>query len=60
MTNKDNIVITGTGIITSLGIGKAETLKKLKAGQRVIVPSDISKPSIATCLRARCNTVTSS
>lgn len=38
MTNKDNIVITGTGIITSLGIGKAETLKKLKAGQRVIGP----------------------
>ena len=39
MTNSDqNIVITGTGIITSLGIGKAETLEKLKAGQRVIGP----------------------
>ena len=39
MANSDhNIVITGTGIITSLGIGKAETLKKLKAGQRVIGP----------------------
>ena len=34
----DNIVITGTGIITSLGVGKAETLKKLKAGQRGISP----------------------
>ena len=39
MANSDhNIVITGTGIITSLGFGKAETLKKLKAGQRVIGP----------------------
>ena len=35
MEKSDNrIVITGTGIITSLGIGKAETLKKLKAGQQ--------------------------
>jgi len=39
MTNTNqNIVITGTGIITSLGIGKAENLKKLKAGQRVNGP----------------------
>jgi len=34
----DNIVITGTGIITSLGVGKEENLKKLKMGQRVIGP----------------------
>ena len=34
----DNIVITGTGIITSLGVGKKENLKKLKMGQRVIGP----------------------
>ena len=39
MANTDkNIVITGTGIITSLGIGKAETLEKLKSGQRSIGP----------------------
>ena len=39
MEKSDNrILITGMGIITSLGIGKAETLKKLKAGQRVIGP----------------------
>ena len=39
MEKPDNrIVITGMGIITSLGAGKAETLKKLKAGQRVIGP----------------------
>lgn len=34
----DNIVITGTGIITSLGAGKDENLKKLMAGQKVIGP----------------------
>lgn len=33
-----NIVVTGTGIITSLGVGKEETLRKLKAGQRAIGP----------------------
>jgi len=38
MANKDNIVITGTGIISSLGAGKEETLKKLRAGQKVIGP----------------------
>lgn len=34
----DNIVITGTGIITSLGAGKDENLKKLMSGQKVIGP----------------------
>ena len=38
MANKDNIVITGTGIISSLGAGKEETLKKLRTGQKVIGP----------------------
>ena len=38
MANTDNIVITGTGIISSLGVGKEETLKKLRAGQKVIGP----------------------
>lgn len=38
MANTDNIVITGTGIISSLGAGKEETLKKLRAGQKVIGP----------------------
>ena len=38
MANSNNIVITGTGIISSLGIGKMETLQKLKAGQRGIGP----------------------
>ena len=38
MANSNNIVITGTGIISSLGIGKMETLRKLKAGQRGIGP----------------------
>ena len=38
MANSNNIVITGMGIISSLGIGKTETLQKLKAGQRVIGP----------------------
>ena len=34
----DGIVITGAGIISSLGAGKEETLRKLRAGQRVIGP----------------------
>ena len=34
----DNIVITGTGIISSLGAGKEETLEKLRTGQRGIGP----------------------
>ena len=38
MANSNNIVITGMGIISSLGIGKAETLRKLKAGQRCVGP----------------------
>jgi len=33
-----NIVVTGTGIITSLGVGKEENLRKLMAGQRAIGP----------------------
>lgn len=33
-----NIVVTGTGIITSLGVGKEENLQKLMAGQRAIGP----------------------
>lgn len=32
------IVVTGMGIITSLGVGKEETLRKLLAGQRAIGP----------------------
>lgn len=32
------IVVTGTGIITSLGVGKEENLLMLKAGQRAIAP----------------------
>lgn len=32
----DRIVVTGTGIVTSLGVGKAATLEKLKAGERAI------------------------
>lgn len=35
---KEHIVITGTGIITSLGAGKQETLKKLLLGEKVIGP----------------------
>ena len=34
----DRIVVTGTGIITSLGAGKAVTLEKLKAGEKAIGP----------------------
>ena len=34
----DRIVVTGTGIITSLGAGKVETLRKLRAGERAIGP----------------------
>lgn len=34
----DRIVVTGTGIVTSLGAGKAATLEKLKAGERAIGP----------------------
>lgn len=32
------IVVTGAGIITSLGIGKQETLQKLKSGEKSIHP----------------------
>ncbi len=34
----DRIVVTGTGIITSLGAGKTATLEKLKAGEKAIGP----------------------
>ena len=34
----DNIVITGTGIISSLGARKEETLKRLRSEQKVIGP----------------------
>ncbi len=36
--NNDKIVITGMGIITSLGAGKAVTLEKLKKGEKAIGP----------------------
>lgn len=38
MTKRKDIVITGMGIITSLGVGKEETYQKLKAEQKVIGP----------------------
>ena len=34
----DNIVVTGMGIITSLGVGKETTLKKLISEEKVIGP----------------------
>lgn len=38
MTKNDKIVITGMGIVSSLGAGKAITLEKLKKGDRAIGP----------------------
>lgn len=38
MTKRNDIVITGMGIITSLGVGKEETYQKLKTEQMVIGP----------------------